>query len=75
MLSFRTNVEVEIDSWDLCKYIASLSSDDLAELGVMNRKELENMRDTFLELKKLVDFKPYSHEAILFEKLERELER
>lgn len=69
MRSFTTTVDVEIDDWELGRYIQKLGSDQLWDLGVIKIEELEKMYAILLELKKLTNFKPYSHEAILLEKL------
>jgi len=69
MRSFTTTVDVEIDDWELERYIQKLGSDHLRDLGLIKIEELEKMYDILLKLKKLTNFKPYSHEAILLEKL------
>ncbi len=69
MSRFTANVDIEIDDWELSKYLERSNSHKLRELGVISIKELDDMLNMLLELKKITNFKPYSHEAILLEKL------
>jgi hypothetical protein len=56
-------VRVELDEYDL----EDLYSDRVAEL----MQELKELKEIVQDLKKHVRFVPYSHEAILFERLMR----
>ncbi len=69
MAGLNSHADIEIDDWELSKYLERSNSHKLRELGVISIKELDDMLNMLLELKKITNFKPYSHEAILLEKL------
>ena len=82
MRSFYKSVDVEIDDWDVKDYLDDLSDKDLEHMGYYRAlsaddigtapyKFIEEFKQTVQELKKQVQFVPYSHEAILFERLVR----
>jgi len=85
MRSFYKSVDVEIDDWDVKDYLNYLSDKDLEQMGysrILNvdnvgmppYKFIDELKRTVQELNNHVKLEPYSHEAILLERLVRLVE-
>lgn len=82
MRSFYKSVDVEIDDWDVKDYLDDLSDKDLKQMGYSRvlsvddvgmppYKFIDELKRAVQELKSHVKLEPYSHEAILLERLMR----